>query len=97
MVVTAVDHKPKRHQRLARLDNIARNPSVSMLVDERSADWSGLWWVRLDGAATVVDEGSDHTRAVDALVARYRQYQERRPTGPAILIRPARWQGWAAS
>ena len=95
-IVTAVDHKPKRHQRLARLANIARDPNVTLLVDHRDPDdWSQLWWVRVHGRAEVVTEGPHHRRAVDALVAKYRQYRASPPSGPAIRIIPNRWAGWA--
>ena len=94
-IVSAVDHKPKRTARLARLENIERDPTVGFLVDHRDAeDWSKLWWVKAEGVAVVVDDGPEHVRAVDALVAKYAQYRERRPTGPAIRIRVVRWTGW---
>lgn len=96
-VVSAVDHKPKRHQRLARLDNIAADPRVSMLADERSDDWEQLWWVRFEGRAAVITDGSDHDEVVEALAAKYEQYRRHRPQGPAIVVEPIRWQGWAAA
>jgi hypothetical protein len=43
----------------------------------------------------VVGEGERFDRAVDALVARYPQYQERRPDGPAILITPSTVRSWS--
>jgi len=95
-VVSAVDHKPKRSSRLARLVNIERNSNASMLVDHRDAkDWSQLWWVRVAGTARVVDRGDEWSSAVDALVAKYAQYREVPPTGPAIRLRIERWAGWA--
>ena len=48
-IVTAVDHKPKRTTRLQRLENIRKNPSVTVLVDHYDDDWSTLWWVRARG------------------------------------------------
>lgn len=94
-LVTAVDHKPKRTTRLARLVNIERNPQVSLLIDHRDPDdWSRLWWVRAHGTARVVTAGPDHRRAVDALARKYRQYAERRPEGAAIRITVERWAGW---
>jgi PPOX class probable F420-dependent enzyme len=52
-VWTAVDAKPKSTRELRRLANIESNPRVSMLVDQYEDDWSALWWVRVDGDATV--------------------------------------------
>jgi PPOX class probable F420-dependent enzyme len=93
----AVDHKPKRSPALRRLANIAANPQVSLLADEYDEDWSRLWWVRADGAARVVDAGSERTAALDALTARYEQYRAHRPDGPVILVAVDRWTGWAYS
>ena len=94
-VVTAVDHKPKRHDRLARLANVGRDPNVTFLVDHRDPeDWSRLWWVRVNGQARVVDDGPDHESAIDALVEKYAQYQERPPLGPVIRVDELRWTGW---
>jgi hypothetical protein len=45
----------------------------------------------------VIDGGSRHEAAVDALVAKYSQYQSVRPEGPAIVIELIRWQWWSAS
>ena len=94
-IVTAVDHKPKRHQRLARLANVERDPRVTVLVDHRDPDdWTALWWVRIRGRAEVVENGPVHERAVGALAAKYPQYREQPPAGPAIRIEPIEWTGW---
>ena len=97
VVYTAVDHKPKRTSRLARLDDIRRSPAVGLVVDHYEDDWSALWWVRLDGSARVVEDGPDWERGIDLLVAKYHQYQERRPTGPVIVIAVERGRSWSAS
>lgn len=94
---SAVDHKPKRTTRLARLDDIRGNPSVCLVVDHYEDDWSKLWWVRLDGSARVVEDGPDRQRGVDLLVAKYRQYQERAPAGPVIVIAVEHRRSWSAS
>ena len=97
-LVTAVDHKPKTTTQLKRLENIAGHPEVSVVVDDYDdRDWSQLWWVRLRGLAQVVDDGPVHEQAVDALTAKYPQYGDRRPSGPAIVIDLIRWQWWSAS
>ena len=94
-IYSAVDHKPKRTERLRRLANIAANPRVSVLVDHYEDDWSRLWWARADGVAQVAAPGvDDQARAVELLGARYEQYRERRPAGPAIVISVSRWTGW---
>ncbi|SQD95115.1 Pyridoxamine 5'-phosphate oxidase-related FMN-binding [Parafrankia sp. Ea1.12] len=97
-VAIAVDHKPKRSTALRRLANIAANPRVSLLVDQYTDDWDGLWWVRADGRARVVtdgDEGVKRAVAIHHLAAKYDQYQAVTPTGPIVFVQIEKWQGWA--
>jgi PPOX class probable F420-dependent enzyme len=95
---SAVDHKPKRTVALRRLDNIASNPQVAVLVDQFSEQWDQLWWARADGLAAVLDpESSEGGRGLDLLVSRYPQYSGRRPVGPVISISVRRWSGWSAA
>ena len=93
MVVSAVDHKPKRHRALRRLANIEDHPEVSLLVEHADADWDRLWWVRADGLASVLPAGSE---PVDWLLEKYPQYRLRPPEGAVIRIEITRWVGWAA-
>lgn len=90
------DVKPKRGP-LARLADIARDPRVALLVDHYAADWSTLWWVRVDGRAEVHDDGALRERALDALAARYPPYRASRPSGPVVAIAPVRVTGWSAT
>ncbi|MBI4261091.1 MAG: TIGR03668 family PPOX class F420-dependent oxidoreductase [Actinobacteria bacterium] len=93
----AVDDKPKRSARLARLEHIAGEPRVSAIVDRYEDDWSALWWVRADGAARIVDDPAEAGRALDLLAGRYLEYRDRRPTGPVVAVDVARWASWSAS
>ena len=93
-VVTAIDHKPKRTQRVQRLVNIEANRSASLLVDHYDEDWDGLWWVRLDGSASIHRTGELWSGAIDALVDKYPQYRERPPEGPVIVIAQDRVTWW---
>ncbi len=95
-LVSAVDHKPKRSSRLQRLTNIAADPGVTVLVDHYDDDWTTLWWVRLRGHATELAPGSDSDSAIDALVAKYPQYRQRRPAGPVVRVGITGLTGWAA-
>ncbi|MEA2286636.1 MAG: hypothetical protein QOJ21_2679, partial [Solirubrobacteraceae bacterium] len=73
---SAVDSKPKRTQRLRRLDNIASNPAVALLADHYEDDWSALWWVRADGAARLLGTAErEAVRARALLAERYAQYR----------------------
>lgn len=95
-LVFAVDHKPKRTQKLQRLANIEANPAVTVLFDHYAEDWDTLWWVRLRGRAQVSAEEETAERARDALQARHPQYRDRRPAGPVVRITPQEWSGWSA-
>jgi PPOX class probable F420-dependent enzyme len=91
------DVKPKRSPRLARLDDVRRDPRAAVLVDAYAEDWSQLWWVRIDGAAEVHETGEVATLARAALVDKYAAYKADPPTGPVLALTPTRWTGWAAS
>jgi PPOX class probable F420-dependent enzyme len=96
-IYTAVDHKPKRTQRLERFANVSREPRVSVLVDHYEEDWSRLWWVRADGRAVEVTDRPEAERAIDLLAGKYRQYRDRRPDGAVMRIDVETWRGWSAS
>jgi PPOX class probable F420-dependent enzyme len=83
VLYTAVDEKPKRTRLLARLADIKRDPRVEVVIDHYDDDWSRLWWVRLHGSARVVDYDE---RGLALLTAKYRQYRERPPQGPFVVI-----------
>lgn len=94
-VWTAVDGKPKSTRRLQRLRNIEAHPEVSLLVDHYERDWSRLWWVRLDGRATVRQlDDDDAEPGLRALVGKYEQYQREPPPGPLVRIEAHSWRSW---
>jgi len=96
-IVTAVDHKPKRSNRLKRLDNIAAEPRVAILADHYEEEWSRLWWVRADGRAGVLEPGEPgHDEACRLLAAKYDAYRRHPIAGPVIDIRVTRWSEWSA-
>jgi PPOX class probable F420-dependent enzyme len=95
--VWAVDRvKPKRHQRLRRLDDIVADPRVALLADHYAEDWTELWWVELQGTAAIL-EGEAAAAALDALAGRYPAYRAERPPGPAVAVTPRRWAWWSAT
>ena len=97
VVWTAVDDKPKSTRALRRLDNIARHPRVSVLVDHYADDWAALWWVRADGDARIVPRTAPEADAgLAALVAKYPQYAARTPPGPFVAVTVDTWRAWSA-
>ncbi|MBA2530438.1 MAG: TIGR03668 family PPOX class F420-dependent oxidoreductase [Euzebyales bacterium] len=97
VVYTVVDTKPKRTTRLQRLANLRSQPRCALLVDHYDADWSRLWWVRVDGEARVVNEPPSSHRGLDLLAARYPVYADARPSGPLVVVNVNRWSGWSAA
>jgi PPOX class probable F420-dependent enzyme len=95
-IVTAIDAKPKRDERLRRLENITANPRVAMLVDEYDDDWGRLWWARADGDARILGPGAELDHSLVQLRARYPQYAEVEIIGPVIAVDVRRWSGWSA-
>jgi PPOX class probable F420-dependent enzyme len=95
VLYTAVDWKPKRSRRLARLENVRADPRAAVLIDHYDDDWSHLWWVRLDGRARILAGGSERERALTLLAARYPQYSRKPPAGPVIAIDVEARRGWA--
>ncbi|MGH7862271.1 MAG: TIGR03668 family PPOX class F420-dependent oxidoreductase [Candidatus Dormibacteraceae bacterium] len=91
---TAVDQKPKRTQELRRLENIRREPRVRMLIDRYDDDWSQLWWIRLQGEASIV---ASRARPIAALCQKYPPYALDPPTGAVIEIKITAWSSWSAT
>jgi PPOX class probable F420-dependent enzyme len=96
IVYTAVDGKPKTTQRLRRLANIESNPQASLLVDHYADDWTQLWWVRVDGLATIHHDGEAMQAGYRLLRAKYAQYQSVSLNGPVIAVSVRRWSSWHA-
>ena len=77
VIWSSIDGKPKRSGTPIRIENIRRNPNVSLLFDQYDADWTRLWWLRVDGAARVAEGKDDEARAAfSALRAKYPQYAD---------------------
>lgn len=94
-LVSAVDHKPKRVGQLRRLDDMTARGEATVLVDHYDdADWAQLWWIRVRGAAEVLDIASpDAEPLLDELCRKYAQYAGQRPSGPVyrIALDELRW------
>jgi PPOX class probable F420-dependent enzyme len=102
-IYSPIDGKPKRDGTLQRMRNVAREESVSLLLDKYDDDWDLLWWVRIDANADVVTNTGLAPRAlahiVDALRAKYPQYDsvDVFRAEPALLrLRPTRHNAWSA-
>ena len=91
-----VDRKPKRSQRLRRIENARARPDVTILVDHYEEDWDRLWWVRLRGRARVLDEGAERERALALLAEKYPQYRDDPPNGPVLAVDVSEAYEWTS-
>jgi PPOX class probable F420-dependent enzyme len=94
---SAVDRKPKRSQRLRRIENARARPDVTVLVDRYDDDWTQLWWIRLRGRARVLDAGKERERALDLLAQKYPQYRDEPPDGPVLAVDVVEVREWAGA
>lgn len=97
---TPVDAKPKRQRELARVRNVRRDPRVGVLLDHYDADWSRLWWLRLEGVAALVGAPDPRLEgAAGALRAKYPQYDSValfRDPPTALVVSVGRTTSWCA-
>jgi PPOX class probable F420-dependent enzyme len=102
---TALDEKPKSvtdPRDLARVQDIERDPRVSVLVDSWSEDWTQLGWLRVEGKARLIgsdgESGPEHASAVRLLRAKYSQYASQDlESRPMIRIELGAARSWFAS
>ena len=94
-IYSAADPKPKTGLDLLRHRNIAAHPAVSLLVHEYHEPWNGIWWVRADGSARVVEDGPERETTIRLLRAKYPDYAEwTTPFGAATVIDVERITSW---
>ena len=93
---SAVDRKPKRSQRLRRIENARARPDVTILVDHYDDDWDTLWWIRVRGRARVLDQGEERERALALLAAKYPQYEREPPDGPVLAVDLTEERSWSS-
>jgi PPOX class probable F420-dependent enzyme len=97
-IVWMVDRvKPKRSERLARLENLEHDPRVEVVVDAYDEDWSELWWVRATGRGRLVDDAAERDAAVRALAERYEPYRALVGDEVVVGIDVERLSWWSAS
>jgi PPOX class probable F420-dependent enzyme len=98
VLYTPIDEKPKTGdpRELRRIRNILANPKVCLVVDHyEDQEWSRLAWLQVRGAASLVEDDSERSRALAALRARYRQYRMMNLEElPLLKITPTRLVGW---
>lgn len=90
---TAVDRKPKRvpGKDLARVRNITTRSSVALVIDQYREDWRQLWYVLVQGKATLVPPSArkERAEAMRQLRAKYAPYAAGMLPDDALIIRIA--------
>ena len=99
VLYTPLDDKPKRSDdrlALARIQDIAARPAVTILADRWDEDWSRLAWLRCDGRAWLLPPpGPGHAAAVAALREKYPRYASHDiGSRPLIAVTIERSVGW---
>jgi PPOX class probable F420-dependent enzyme len=93
---SAIDRKPKRSAKPARLRFLRQDPRAALTVDRYEDDWDQLAWVQVLGPIEIVEVG-DGAAGLDALSAKYEPYREESPPGPLLSLRPERFLWWRAA
>jgi len=105
VLYSPLDEKPKSFDdplALARARDIARDPRVTLLVDHWDEDWRRLWWVRVEGSASILlpnDRSvvTERRSAIAALRRKYRQYADHAlETRPIIRVVSGRISSWGS-
>ena len=98
-----IDQKTKRSrpENLKRIKNIQQNPNVALLIDEYNEDWRQLYFIMIQGKASIVGgkelEQNEQVlleKAHKLLSAKYVQYQEIGIGEYVIMIIPQKVITW---
>jgi PPOX class probable F420-dependent enzyme len=87
-----LDEKPKQVEvkRLRRVRNVLENPRVTLLIDHYDEDWGKLWFVMIEGSASLVELSAE---PVALLRVKYPPYRNMTLT-LALSIQPTRLVRW---
>ena len=98
-----IDEKTKRSkpENLKRTKNIQQNPNVALLIDEYNEDWGKLYFIMIQGKASIIGgKESDQNepalleKAHKLLSSKYVQYQEIGIGEYVIMIVPQKVITW---
>lgn len=99
-----IDNKPKlkSKKKLKRLENIERNPYVTLLVDDYSEDWRKLSYTMIYATAKILDlRSKEKAKALELLRQKYPQYRSGgylppEETAIVVSVTPTRMVHWCA-
>ena len=95
-----IDQKSKRSkpENLKRVKNIQQNPNVALLIDEYNEDWRKLYFIMIQGKASIVGGKESEQvlleKAHKMLSGKYVQYQEIGIGDYIIMIVPQKVITW---
>ena len=98
-----IDEKAKRSkpENLKRIKNIQQNPNVALLIDEYNEDWTKLYFIMIQGKASIIggkeleqNELKLLEKAHKLLSDKYLQYQEIGIGDYVIMIVPEKVITW---
>jgi len=98
-----IDGKTKRSrpENLKRVRNIKENPNVTLLIDEYNEDWTKLYFIMIQGKASIIggkksdqNEMSLLEKAHKLLRNKYPQYQKIGVGEYIIMIMPQKVIAW---
>jgi PPOX class probable F420-dependent enzyme len=96
-----IDEKAKRSkpENLKRVKNIQTNPNVALLIDEYNEDWKKIWFIMIQGNASLINDIKSKQNRLIQRVHRllYEKYPQYLTTGIGkfcIMIRPKRVINW---
>ena len=98
-----IDEKTKRSRpkNLKRVRNIKENPNVALLIDEYNEDWTKLYFIMIQGKASIIggkkldeNETSLLEKAHKLLYNKYPQYQKIGVGEYVIMIMPQKVIAW---
>jgi PPOX class probable F420-dependent enzyme len=96
-----IDEKAKRSkpENLKRVKNIQTNPNVALLIDEYNEDWKKIWFIMIQGNASLINNIESKQNRLVQRVHRllYEKYPQYLTTGIGkfcIMIRPQRVINW---
>lgn len=100
-----IDEKTKRSrpENLKRVRNIKENPNVALLIDEYHEDWTKLYFIMIQGKASIIGERKKELdqnemsllkKAHKLLHHKYSQYQKIGVGEYVIMIMPQKVRAW---
>jgi len=93
-----LDEKVKtvNSRKLKRVKNIEKNPNVTLLIDKYQNDWKKLFFLMIQGKATVIDGKKNKLmdKIHKLLISKYPQYKKIGIGNSCISINPTKVTFW---